>query len=298
MTSTSILAQSQLEFAPIGAEWYFTAPYNGKCIKLTTTKDTVINGENYRTVEFRLCENNKHISNEYFRQNDDSVFYYNYVSESSHLLYNFSAKAGDTIIVHNNEFMPTNGYYDYYNYFGGSISHFIYVVDAVDSIQVSEIWLKRQKVRGVLNSPVAFPPGPSYVYERLGSSQYPFGRFNAIHMDSDYSGMLRCYSDKDIDYVNPDWNTPCNHTNNVEYLKEQLIKIYPNPVKIGYLTITANSHIELIELYNLQSELLAIYEPLGNSAIINTNGLSSGIYLISIKTEVNDRNINKKFVKE
>jgi hypothetical protein len=289
---------AQLEFAPIGAEWFYTAPYNGKCIKLMSTKDTVINSENFRIVEFRYCENDILISNEYFKQHGDSVFYYNYFSESTHLLYDFSAKAGDTIFVNNTDFQPTKGFYDYYNYYHGSISHFSYVIEAVDSIQVSDIWLKRQKVSGVLNSPVAFPPGPSYLIERLGSSQYPFGRFNGITLNNDYIGMLRCYSDTEFEYKNPEWNAPCNFSTNVESFLEQQIKIYPNPVNTGSFKIISKTCIEIIEIHNLQGGLMYTNKPSNNSTTINTSKFPNGLYLTSIKIEGIDWPINKKFLIE
>jgi hypothetical protein len=149
------------EFAPIGAKWYFNYPNStsNDYVVFESKKDTTIQGKDSRAIDVWL-NNTKLVSREYVYQKGDSIFYYNRNYNSFFLLYNFSAKAGDTVTVHPAKFKPTKAFFSY----NDSIPEFKYKILSIDSIQISGQWTKRQKVTLLKNGLWGFskPDGKDY----------------------------------------------------------------------------------------------------------------------------------------
>ena len=73
---------AQIEWAPIGAKWYYTTPYVSSdsvnhCTIIESKKDTLINGKTCRIVEISNCSETQVISREVLYQTNDSLFYLN-----------------------------------------------------------------------------------------------------------------------------------------------------------------------------------------------------------------------------
>jgi len=65
---------------------------------------------------------------------------------------------------------------------------------------------------------------------------------------------------------------------------------YPNPV-LSELTISANSEIKKVEVYNLLGQLLRNKQCSDNSVSIDLNDLPKSIYIIKVKSE----NLSREF---
>jgi predicted metalloenzyme YecM len=73
------------------------------------------------------------------------------------------------------------------------------------------------------------------------------------------------------------------------------VKMYPNPVS-NYLTIEANSIIEKVSVYNLLGQEVLSRSPKSNSAILQTNILQKGVYIV--KTDIDGKVNSSKIIKE
>jgi hypothetical protein len=289
---------AQNDFAPIGAKWYYTAPYTGNCIELTSVADTTIYELNHRVIEFRFCKDNSLISQEYFHQRGDSIFYYNYYHESINLLYVFSASVGDTVVVHDKTFKPTKGFYDPNNELGDSVPFFSYRVELIDSIMHNGEWLKRFELNSMYrpNAIIAFH---TPIIEKLGATNYIFGRFAYIPT-IDNVGLLRCYFDTEFEYVAPTWTFPCDTcitTNIDERHINSIINLYPNPIKKGNLFISAENIITGITLYNIRGEKLLDIQPMAYLVNLDVESLKSGIYILTFSVITKTNTIYKKLIK-
>jgi hypothetical protein len=291
---------AQHEWAPVGAKWHYTAPGTGLCVLMQSTGDTLINDVKFRIVEFRICGANELFCKEYFYQNGDSIFYYNYYHKSKYLLYNFAAKTGDSVIVHNDAFKVTE-IFRFAQYIQDTLNYFKYLIDDVDSVMISGTWLKRQKISTLGNSEIGFYPSFAYLTEKLGSDLFPIGRHIAIPTGEPFhKGQLRCYSDDKANYVHPDWNHACDYmlSQSANLLMKDIVHLFPNPVVHNYLSITAPSVIKRIIFYNLYG--VKIYEtyPMAQNPTINLGFVSRGIYLVEITIADKDNPVVKKIIKQ
>lgn len=272
----------QEEWVPIGAKWYYTKPtpseYSDVCILFESIKDTIINEKTCREIEIKSCVNPELIlSKEYIYQNNDSIFYFN--SGDFHLLYDFSAKAEDTIIVHKTWFKPTNGYlFDYED----SIQYFKYKILEIDSIEISGEWLKRQKVSALNGGDWGFGvcSYENFIIEKLGSLVYFFGRYGNIALEGN-CGLLRCYSDLIITFKNPEWDYSCDYITGINKFElNDNIKIFPNPTEEIIKIETKNFENGLVNIYDLFGIKKLTTKLDGNITELNIKQLQPGIYFI------------------
>ncbi|NJK98473.1 MAG: T9SS type A sorting domain-containing protein [Bacteroidales bacterium] len=278
---------SQPEFAPIGAKWYYTAPLTGECIAIEAKKDTIIKGESCRKIEIKKCNNTSKISNEFLWQVSDSILYYNYATDTFHLLYNFSAKLNDTIIVHNNWFKPNIGFYAPSTI--DSVSSFKYKIVAIDSVNVSSQWHKRQLVSYIDNSAWGFAAfqADEFIIEKIGAISYLLGR-TSNSTPEDYPGLLRCYSDSAISYLNPEWTLDCDY-NITSHVQDRLnyLVVYPMPFNnILHLKNEGVLNACRYRITDINGKVL-IENSLEKSEDIITTALLPGVYFLHLSTNEN-----------
>jgi hypothetical protein len=160
---------SQSKIFPVGAKWYYTKPYSEsiKCVRLEITKDTIINQDTCKVMEVSEINYSdlEAISYEYLKVNESKVFYYN--QDSFYLLYDFNAKIGDTINVHQSKFKLRKGFLS--EYLADSMDVFRYKVLNVDSIKVADDWLKRQTIGRIDSWGWEFK---NYILENIGAMDY------------------------------------------------------------------------------------------------------------------------------
>ena len=198
------------EFAPIGAKWYYNHPNStsNDYVVFESKKDSTIQGKDSRVVDVWL-NNSRLVGREYIHQNGDSIFYYNDNYDSFFLLYDFSAKAGDTITIHAAKFKPTKAFFSY----DDSIANFKYKILLVDSVQLSGQWIKRQKVTLLQDGLWGFskPDGKDYyIINKIGSLAYFFGIQSGITPE-DNPSICRCYRDSNFEFKNPLWVSECDY---------------------------------------------------------------------------------------
>jgi len=268
-------------FAPEDV-WYFTTPYelflDEYCTKVEISGDTIIKGLDCKIMSFKDVGSNKTVATEYLHYRNDSVLYFNYYQDAYYLLYDFTANEGDTIVVHQSRFKPTDGFL--YNS-SDSIYDFRYVVTKIDSVQISGTWLKRQQVKPVKHGNWGFFDS-AYIIEKLGSLGYFFGELGfSTGMLS--KGNLRCFSDHSIQYKNQNWDKECGFVTSIKEPQISDILIYPNPAnkEINVESID-NKNILSVEIMDIDGRILAQKEVNKRMAKIDVGSLSSGIYFARI----------------
>jgi hypothetical protein len=202
----------------------------------------------------------------------------------------------DTIVVHKEKFKPTKAFFSYYD----SIDSFKYKVIAIDSIQISGEWARRQKVENLRNSSWGFtkPTGGDndYIINKVGSITYFFGVFPGTYPEENLS-ILRCYDEAAFKYKNPAWNQACDI---ITELDEKIsgtnaFRIYPNPCS-NQLFISMSESIVSIDMYDING-LKTLFAGENNGSIcLDVSGIKHGFYLLIIKTR--HRLYVKKIIKK
>ena len=260
------------------AAWYYSSPYqymqSERCTKVELTGDTIIKGLTCKILSVQDGSTSDLISTEYVHCRKDSILYFNYYHDAFCLLYDFTAKEGDTVVVHKNKFRPTEGFL-----FADSIDNFQYVVLKSDTITVAGVDLKRQKI-GPLNAG-SWTMG-EYVVEALGSLLYFFGR-NGYVTTMESIGMLRCYSDRAISYKNPDWGKECDFVNGIISHPISPLRIYPNPAsEIVNFESTDYRTINTIEIVAVDGRMVKRVEVNDMEAKIDISNLCNGLFFAKI----------------
>ncbi len=287
-------AQAQTEWAPVGATWYFNRPSfssSGSYVLFESIKDSVINGKDVSVIKVTI-NGVTPVSHEYIHQHGDSVFYFNSHNNAFYLLYNFSAVPGDTIVVHDSYTKLTPAFF----HGEDSIDGFIYRVLEVDSVFISDRWVKRQKVESF---PTAWGftefGADAYILNGIGSQLYFFGLTTFI-MPKFYPSLLRCYDEPGFSFINPAWNHECDFiaaTGNDP--KEADCSVYPNPVD-DIARVHLSEPVETITIRSIDGRVLQTYTPQQTDAPIDVSTLTKGSYLIIITSK--HRNISKIIIKK
>lgn len=282
----SVQLFAQTEWFPLGAEWFYNRPSSASSdyVVFKSEKDSSIQGKNVRVIDVKLNGTNL-VSREYIYQNGDTVFYYNTNSNTFHSLYNFSAKSGDIVTVHENKFKPNDSFFSY----ADSINNFIYRVVSVDSVQVSDKWVRRQKVEALNSGEWGFSKAKGegyFILEGMGSDSYFFGVFGGIFLEENPS-ILRCYNDGALSYKSSSWSGECDSrtsgvlSNNIN----SNCLAFPNPFT-NQLNVEMGNPIEFIEVFNEKGLKMLEAKPEGKkSVVLNTSFLDEGYYWLKITTK-------------
>jgi len=295
---------AQHEWAPIGAKWHYTAPYfdpiftndRPSCIVMESIKDSFITGLPVKVLELRRCLNDRYVARAYIRQNLDSVFYYHKKDEKFYLLYNFAAKIGDTITVHDSVFELPEAFL-YGN--NKTANAFKYRIVEIDSININGNWHKRQKVKAVSPSFWGFFDHGvnSYIIDKIGNTVFFFGRIAGITPEETV-GELRCYSDEITIYQSPEWPSICDlilATKSVTQSQEGF-QLYPNPTN-DYLTIEPIPGLLSISIFNVDGRLIRFNEvhETNGPVTVSVRYLQPGTYLMRMVT--GEKVLSKTFIK-
>lgn len=288
------------EFAPIGAKWHYTEPYlkESNFILMESVGDTTINGLNCRILKISR-NGSEFISNEYIAQSGDAIRYYNHNTNEFHTLYDFSARIGDTIQVHSQSTKTTPGFLAPKRILDdGVLPNFAYRIQAIDSIEISGVWHKRQEVSFLTSNDLwgfSNGTGSSYLVEGIGSLTYFFGKRNFI-VPEESVALLRCYDNQSIAFKNPLWSSSCTLVDFVEDMSvAKSFCVYPNPTSDVL-------HIELDNGSNLSVEVfdhlgrIRIAKEFNQSMQLNIEHLQDGLYTLRIKSE--EMNSTYKIVKK
>lgn len=286
------LLYSQTEWAPIGAEWYYSVPDEaGNPLndyqRYISNRDTLIEGEICRVIQGR-----NHIQ---IMCMEDNKVYYRF-NDGFRLIYDFDALVGDTISFDFKSFKPNSFVID-------TTYTVDCIVDKIDTIIVNEMNLRRYQTSIIQREDLDFLVFPStYTYtERIG---YEYEFMLVLRMPTTgFMTNLRCYSDKDINYITDWWshqNLDCNHSQatGVAQLNDfdEPPVIYPNPtrgiVKLNLPRKTGVNNLDLI-VYDCTGKKVYSSILQSNQETIDLSVLPSGVYHISIS----DNELINKLIK-
>ena len=285
LTTLSTFSQS---FAPIGAEWHYNkddgrSPARSQYYHYTVTKDTLYAGKNARKIEieeFRYSGDSSFLAPMFVFSRNDSVFYYNHLYQRYLLLYDFTAKAGDTLFFP----LPDTSWITH----SLNDSLFRVMVDSVSFLTINNKTLKKFHSRPLDN--YSFFGGYS---EFIGSEFLMLPQY--LTMLPEHDGPLRCYQDSAI-YIK--FSTEdCDHRLTVSSLEENVlseqIQIHPNPAS-SFLKIKLNNvQLGKIELLDLQGKLVKEFP--SDNLRLDLKDPENGTYFLQLTTRNHNR-ITKKVI--
>ncbi|MCB2201225.1 T9SS type A sorting domain-containing protein [bacterium] len=239
-------------FAPIGAEWYYTEYHSFSqmitFLNITSVRDTVIKGKTCS-----VLENNHGLACNFYNERDfvyeeDSIaYFYSPVVDDFQILYNLKAKKDSswTIIYQVENFL---------------IDTVLVTVDSVRTVEINGFELLAFDVSyQSLNGDNPNSVYTSTIVERIGDLYYLFNFLSlaeGIICDGNYSGGLRCYTDTYIGFYSTGIADSCTYITNInEHIALQSFNVAPNP-----LNSSTSLYYELKEPSIVQ---LSIFNQLG-----------------------------------
>jgi hypothetical protein len=287
LTGTSF-AQT-VEYAPIGATWYTTINswdsddiYSSKII---VEKDTIIQG----IVCKKLKALNPHdygCGNGYLSQftykSNDTVYFYNRLSEKFHMYYDLGANVGDSWDI------------VFINEMENRLDTLKIVVDSIRVIPLSGHLLRN------LYTSQPNVQSDNYFYswriiEGVGTDQM----LPDIKYCDPPTGSIRCFISNELNIHFWDDSLPCDYTNvSVNTIENRSISLYPNPAT-NFITIQSqNNQFIVFEIRDISGMILKKGAIQDNS--INVSDFDQGIYFVRIIRQDELPNIyyELKFIKE
>ncbi len=276
------------DFAPIGAVWHYThytmyldyISYS----KLESLKDTVIQGTSCRKLlhtkyDYESSTEEIHYM---FRRNDSLFFY---AADDFHLLYDFGAVAGDSVVL------------DYYT--NTMQQKLTLYVESTDSIMIGN---EKRKVQYVTTNDGLCYEFSGDVIDGIGNAYYMF----PCH-DMQYDGPLRCYKDQFTGlymssfYPWHNWNhEDCEEILLLDIDEHQAVDpvhIYPNPASTGIkIELDNEEGAATINLINASGQTALSIKAFSFPVEVNTQALSPGMYQIQIIKD--EKNYIRTFIKK
>lgn len=291
---------SQVEWAPVGAEWYYSRPEglmppNEGYILYKVVKDTIIQEKIVKLISKTYYhasgQDVSNLGNEYTYE-EDSVIYY-WKNGHFYTLYDFTAESGDKWTIYGNDNVGD---------FCGYDSLGVVVVDSVSTVTINNQELKALYTSSDNSSNWGFQ---DVILERIGCFSYFLPQALDCAVDIPHeNGRLRCYEDDKLgQYKSSYWEISNQECDVLKYYtlsddkKFSKIQIFPNPAK-DYLNIHfsgtrhENSFIQ-IDIFDMNGKKLNTYQ---SPTKIFVGDLPSGFYYAKI-FESNQVNYFK-FLKE
>ncbi len=281
-----LAASSQTEFAPIGAEWYYTQsesynPPQYNYLKHTCIKDSTIAGKRVKVIQktkFKFGGVTVPMGYEYLYQHGDTISYWK--SGEFHVLYNFSLSKGDSILLYSE--MP--------NQCEAKTPYGWSSIDSVYSATINNHQLKAYYSNHMKGSIWGFDSFP--IIEKIGSMQYllPQNAFCGIMDGEPQIGVLRCYSDPEIGFYQFE-NIPCDKILSwpdgfTSLNKSSGFTVFPNPVSAELFVKSSGGFEEdyTLELFSVKGELVKTECLEGGNSLnrIDVSSLKSGVYVVRL----------------
>jgi len=248
-----IYSQTQPEFAPIGAHWYHSLYCMQNCLhyyKFTSIDTVTIQGKSFKKISVSTDDpiiNFFPFSYVYLYGDSSKMYYALSISDSIHLLADFSLNIGDTLYSDNIEY-PSQQSKSIINNKGDTIIngfklHFLQLI----SLDCEEIYCGK-------------------LIQNIGAESFLFPYYGFV--DPPIGGQLRCYHDTIIgNYTNPLYLEPCDYhfdstSIEIECVKSnEPIDVFPNPASDKLLvTAFGNDKLKEIILYNHLGQIIFFQE--------------------------------------
>jgi hypothetical protein len=279
---------AQVESPLIGAEWHYTSssvePLDNFYL-YRVEKDTTINGKIGKKIN-RITSNNQVLGYEILYLENDRVYYW--FENDFHLMYDFAAEIGDTVIFSFKSYALTFPFADTTLEVSGKI---------LEKSQVSVNGELLMRVKSSIIPSAGLEneyiwPGEFIYTEQIGHDYLEMDIIYKIPLPSTMSGSrLRCYNNNiNFSYITPFWDihgngSACDYllsTNTID--TKQYIAVFPNPVKdVLSLTVANTLHIQQIELFDLNGRHVKTYK--ANERELSLKGLPPGQYLLELNTD-------------
>jgi len=261
------------EFAPVGAIWHYTQgtinPDLTSFKTIESTSDTIINGTQCeKMIEVERYLDTTNVIYHYMYSENDIVFFF--AENDFHLLYDFGANTGDTIIL------------DFFSNYDGTPLKMI--IDSVGTIMVNNQERKIQYITCGDGISIEFG---HHVIEGIGNTSFMFPT-----LDGSLDGPLRCYQDHNTDlFLNPFHpNYGWNHQNCEEIItgiaemeNPEIISVFPNPTR-NSISIKNIDRITSYKIININGKEIKQGVIFGSNEI-SIAELPKGMYFIELKNE-------------
>jgi len=271
----------QPEFAPIGAKWWYTLadntisyPYTTlKYMKIISTKDTIIDDKNCRVLEeYRIPISDNDVNLylnkiHYIFSDSNKVYYYDFVTESFDILYDFNKMGSEYWLSY---------------LWGYSPDCDTIKIGSIYNTQINGHNLKTLNISQ--SSCIAgffFHDYP--ILEIIGHLRYLFPQ-----ADFPIEGPLRCYEDSIIGFYSTGVAPSCDYIglaniNNIN--SENKINIFPNPFRENfYIELLSHSKSIDVKIFDLLGN--CIYEKIckeGKEIIeIDIKDATQGMYILTV----------------
>ena len=233
------------EFAPIGAEWYYSssaggaAPSLSEYYHLVVEQDTTINNRTLRKINrtyYRYRGDSVKLTPYFIYQQADTVFFYDQEINKYYRLLIFNANQGDTLLLD----IP-------YDNFHLEDTTYRVVIDSV----VTEIYDNTELKKYVLDQIDEFGWYYSFYLEKVGGYEWflPIG----IYTIPEHDGPIRCYHDNEID-INF-WGNDCEYRiiNSLDDFFAERFTIFPNPTS-GLVEVSSEFKINRIAVLDISGK--------------------------------------------
>ena len=287
---------AQTEFAPIGAEWYYSYSDGYGPEKhfnhVISEKDTIVEGNTCRVLR-QYYDNSTVASEKYIVKQEQGKVYY-YYQDKFHLLLDFDAEVNDIIEP---TFIYRKSDFEHYSYKDTVLS----VKYLVEDITINAQNLKTFTAKGMdevdYGDGIHRPPRIYAYTERIGL----YGEFMPMFNNTSYPCIeyyrgLRCYSDADISLVSDEWaamSLLCSYPVDLgtHTLNDENIKIYTNPVNDHIFVFTNDGGN--IKIIDVSGKVVYVSKISNGMNEISTNHLPQGVYFVKIQHKDNHPQIFK-----
>jgi hypothetical protein len=248
-------------------------------------RDTMIDGYVCKVVkvidtQYQFCIN-------IFRQDGDRIYYY--LENQFHLLYDFGASVGDTLLFSIKRI----------DFFTDSLIGFVPMKCVVASVNYKTVDGEELKVvnTNVVQDFEGFPlVQHKYDYmEKIGNLHVFMEEIANEAADAQYIRELRCYQDETISHRS-DWfqqyGLECDHvgpTGIGEF--DNTCKIYPNPFKD--ILCVKMENMGSIRIYDMKGGLLFDQQVGANYLQLSTSFLTHGCYMLQVNSINNGSSYHK-----
>jgi hypothetical protein len=221
----------------------------------------------------------------YFYESNDSIFFANDYDNTFRLAYDFGAEEGDSW-----EFsFPVE--------MDDTVSVYNAVVTEVSTINVDGQELKQMTLQydAISGQQFAVVAPEVTVTEKLGAHQFFLVHFGPWSIcESPFNVELQCYSDNQINYINPNYLSCTVGLNDATLDKD--FEIYPNPAFGNFTIENGHNHNGIMRIYSVTGEKVYSGFIQGSKQRISTIDFSPGLYMLAIQTE--NGNALKKIIVE
>jgi len=270
------------DFAPIGAEWYYSssaggaAPIASEYYHLVVVKDTIIHDYNLRKIEqtyFRYQGDSIKVAPYLIYQSGDTIYLYNPDLNKLYRLFIFNATQGDTLTLD----IP------YDNFYLEDTTYRV-VIDTIITEPYDEVELDKY----VLEQIDDFGWFSGFYLEKVGGYEWflPLGKVIIPEAD----GPIRCYHDSEIDINFTSKDCDYRIINFIDNPLVNRFELFPNPTT-NRIEINSDLNIDYIEVYNNTGKFILRTTRL----VINLEKFKKGVYLIKVHSD--KYNIIEKVIK-